>query len=332
MTLQACSSASSPAASTAGTSPSATVPAVSTPSIAPPSESGSSSPNTTSASPTQTSATSEEMTPSSSAAPMTEVIDFPNQLENIAGVQFSDSTTVDNTYFPLKPGMQYTYSGTADQDGVPTPHTFILTVSDMVKTVNGVRNVVVWDQDLSDGVLHEAELAFFAQADDGNLWHFGQYPEVYEDGEIVATATWIAGIDGAAPGINIKATPNLGGPSYSQGWSPTVPWTDRARVGQVGLETCVPTGCYKNVIVTEEFSREEPNALQLKFYAPKVGNIRVDFSGADQTKETLELASAVELDAAGLAKVRQAVLDLEKSGFEQSPDVYGKTEPMHPLG
>jgi hypothetical protein len=263
---------------------------------------------------------------------MTEVIDYPNQLESTSGVKFSDSTVVDNTYFPLNPGMQYTYTGSTEEAGQRTPHTFILTVSDMVKTVNGVRNVVVWDQDLSDGVLQEAELAFFAQGDDGNLWHFGQYPDVYEDGEIVESATWIAGTDGAAAGINIKATPNLGGPSYSQGWSPTVPWTDRARVGQVGLQTCVPTGCYKNVIVTEEFSREEPNALQLKFYAPNVGNIRVDFSGADQTREVLELASIVELDAAGLAKVRQAVLDLEKSAFKQSPNVYGKTQPMQPRG
>jgi hypothetical protein len=261
------------------------------------------------------------------AAPLTETIDWPNQLENFEAARFSDPLTVDNRWFPLKPGMQYVYEGSTEDAEGRMAHRFVLTVTDLTKEVMGVPSVVVWDQDFSDGTLVESEIALFAQADDGNIWHFGQYPEVYENGEIVETPTWIAGTDDARPGITIKATPELGGPSYSQGWSPNVPWTDRARVAQVGVQDCVPHGCYVDGIVTEEFSREEPGAVQLKYYATGIGNTRVSFSGTDETKETLELMSVTQLDAAALTAARDAVLALEKRAYAQSPDVYGTTPP-----
>lgn len=267
-------------------------------------------------------------TPFASAAPLAEKIDFANQLENFDPAQFSNPTKIDNPWFPLVPGTQFVYDGfTESTPGQRVAHRFVLTVSDMTKVVNGVRAVVVWDQDLQAGELVEAELAFFIQNNDGNIWHLGQYPEVYENGKFVETSVWIAGIDGARPGITIKKVPQLGGPTYSQGWSPTVPWTDRARVAQVGVRDCVPAGCYENVIVTEEFSREEPNAFQRKYYAPGVGNIRVDFTGQDATRETLELVSVTKLSPEALADARAKVLELEKNGYARSKDVYGQTAP-----
>lgn len=283
--------------------------------------------------PAPTSATpSTGATPYASAAPFAETIDWPNQLEDIGTASFSDPTTIDNTWFPLTPGTQFVYEGFSEEAGTRTAHRFVLTVTDLTKTIMGVPTVVVWDQDFSDGELVEAEIALFAQADDGNVWHFGQYPEVYEQGEVVESPAWVADIAGARPGITIKEEPVLGGPSYSQGWSPVVPWTDRARVGQVGVQDCVPHGCYQDMIVTEEFSREEPNAFQLKFYAPGVGNTRVDFTGTDATREQLELVSVTPLDAAGLTGARTAVLELERSAGTHSRAVWALTPPAQPRG
>lgn len=322
LTLAACSTASDPVSS------SATTPATSaaTSSVAAATPTSPAAGSSAAAASSESAEPSGDLTPFASAPSMTEDVDYPNQLEDFAAATFSDPLTIDNTWFPLVPGMQYTLEGTTGEaDGTTTPHRFVLTVTDMTKVINGVTTAVVWDQDFEDDVLVEAELAFFAQADSGDIWHFGQYPEVYTDGAFDHHATWIAGVDGAQAGITIKATPVLGGPSYSQGWSPTVPWTDRARVGQVGVEDCVPVGCFTNVIVTEEFSREEPDALQLKYYAPGVGNTRVDFTGADQTREELELVDITELDPAGLDAARAAVVELEKSGYERSPDEFGTT-------
>ena len=48
-----------------------------------------------------------------------------------------------------------------------------------------------------------------------------------------------------------------------------------ARVEKTGQKNCVPTGCYDDVVVTDETNPDEPNdGFQLKYYAPGVGNIR----------------------------------------------------------
>ena len=56
---------------------------------------------------------------------------------------------------------------------------------------------------------------------------------------------------------------------------------------KLGQETCVAAGCYKDVLVTDEFALDEPEARQLKYYAPGVGNVRVDWMERDEEKEVL---------------------------------------------
>ena len=69
----------------------------------------------------------------------------------------------------------------------------VFTVSDMVKEVNGVQAVVIWDRDYTEGELVEEEIAFFAQDHDGNVWHLGQYPEEFENGKLHKSPGWVAG-------------------------------------------------------------------------------------------------------------------------------------------
>jgi hypothetical protein len=253
--------------------------------------------------------------------------DIFDDLEDFDPNNFSNSTRIDNEYFPLKPGMQLTFEGVTIEDGEEIHHQVIWTVTDLTKVIDGVRTVVVWDQDYSAGELVETELALFAQDDDGNVWHLGQYPEAYEEGKLVEAPAWIHGIEGARAGISMHAELELGGPSYSQGWGPAVSWTDRAQVAEMNQKVCVPFDCYENVLVTEEFSREELDSFQLKYYAPGVGNIRVGWKGNDKSQETLELVEFVQLSPNELAEVRASALELEKSAYEISKDVYGKTPP-----
>ena len=88
--------------------------------------------------------------------------------------------------------------------------------------------MVILERDFTRDTLEESELAMFAQADDKTIWHLGQYPEVYEDGEIVETPAWVHGVKGAQAGITIREGDEVGDPSYSQGWGPEVGWSDRA--------------------------------------------------------------------------------------------------------
>jgi len=252
----------------------------------------------------------------------------PKAYEDFNPGTFSRPTVIDNPWFPLRPGMRFTYEGFTEEGGKRLPHRVVFTVTDLTKVVGGVRAVAAYDLDYSAGKLEEQEIVFFAQDDEGTVWHLGQYPEVYEDGKFVEAPAWVHGLQGARAGIMMKAQPRLGTPSYSQGLALAVNWTDRGVVYQVGQKTCVPVDCYEDVLVIDETSREEPNAHQLKYYARGVGLVRVGWRGeGEKTKETLELVKVEQLGPQALAEVRAAVLNLEKRAYRISKNVYARTPP-----
>ena len=255
------------------------------------------------------------------------------EYEDFDAGNFSNPTNIDNEWMPLKPGMRLVYAGTTLTDeGDPVPHRVVINVTDLTKVIGGVRSLVSWDLDYSSGVLVEAELAFFAQDNDGNVWRLGEHPEEYENGKMVGNPTWIHGIKGSVAGISMKADPKLGTPSYSQGWAPDVEFTDRGQVHKMGVETCVPMGCYEDALVIAEGSKAEPDAQQLKYFARGVGNVRVGWMGeGEKTQEVLRLVDLMQLGADGLAKMREEALALEKHAYEVNKEVYGQTMPLEPL-
>ncbi|MHB0987156.1 MAG: hypothetical protein ACYC3P_00660 [Bellilinea sp.] len=253
-----------------------------------------------------------------------------DQYEPFDATQFSQPTQIDNEWFPLIPGTQLTFEGFTSSQGEQIPHQVIFTVTDLVKEIGGINTVVAWERDFSDSQLVEAELVFFAQADDGTVWSLGQYPEEYEDGKIIDNPVWIHGIEDARAGISMQGDPQVGSESYSQGWGPAVEYTDRGQVSQDGQQVCVPFDCYEDVLVIDETSLSEPDAHQLKYYAMGVGNIRVSWTGDDQTQETLELTDFTQLGPEAMAEVQAEALKLEASAYANSEDVYGKTKPATP--
>ncbi|MCB0560684.1 MAG: hypothetical protein H6573_12085 [Lewinellaceae bacterium] len=251
--------------------------------------------------------------------------------ENFDPAKFDkNSIHITNEWMPLKPGMRYVYAGTtlSDEDE-PLAHRVIINVTDLTKEINGVNCVVSWDLDYSGGELVEAELAFFAQDKEGNVWRMGEYPEEYEDGEFAEAPHWIAGIQDAIAGISMLANPWAGTPSYSQGWGPKVGFTDRGQVDEMGLSTCVPMGCYDNVMVIKETSEEEPGIFQLKYWARGVGNVQVGFKGDDPSAELLELVDVIQLKGDNLLEMREQALALEKAAYERKVNkkVYALTKP-----
>jgi hypothetical protein len=255
------------------------------------------------------------------------------KFEDFNPASFSaNSATIDNAWMPLKPGTRFTYNGTSvEDDGALVPHRIVINVTDLTKVIGGVRSVVTWDLDYSDGELAEAEVAFFAQDNDGNVWRMGEYPEEYEGGKVIAAPAWIHGFEEARAGIEMKAKPQPKTPSYSQGWGPAVGWTDRGQVDQVGQKTKVPAGSYEDVLVIAETSASEPDAIQLKYFARGVGNVRVGWRGdGEKTKEMLELTKVETLDAKGLAEIRAGALKMEKAAYQRSKNVYARTSPAEP--
>ena len=273
---------------------------------------------------------SEAATPQPTAAPTPASTQEPRPVESLTEeidlANFSASATITNPWFPLTPGTRWTWEGSATIDGERLSRRVVFTVTDLTKVINGVRAVVGYDLDYNDDVLAEADIALWAQDDDGVVWYLGEYPEVYEDGEIAETPVWIHGIEEAKAGIYMKPEPQPFAPSYSEGWGPAVGWNDRARVFELGSMTCVPFLCYEDVLVIDEFSRDEPDAHQLKYYARGVGNVRVGWAGArEEEQEVLELVKVEQLSPEAMTEVRNAVLAQDARGYETSPAVYGLT-------
>jgi hypothetical protein len=250
-----------------------------------------------------------------------------NKFAGFDPANFDNPTTINNGYFPLIPGTQFVYEGsTIDEEGSEIPHEIVFTVTDLTKEIGGVPTVVILDNDFSDGELEESELTFFAQDNDGNFWHLGQYSETYEgEGEefIGGRAFLVGHLEGVRAGIMMLAEPTLGTPSYFQGFAPPpFNFTDRGEVFKVGQKISVPYGDFEDVLVIKETDQEEPDAFQLKYYAPGVGNVRIGFGGADPQQETLELVDVEELSPKALAEVRDEALALETR-----TNVYGSTPP-----
>jgi hypothetical protein len=254
------------------------------------------------------------------------------KLEKLDTTRFSRSTEISNKWLPMKPGTRFVYDGTTvEDDGKVVPHQIVINITDLVKTIAGVRTLVSYDLDYTEGELSEAELAFYAQDDEGNIWRFGEYPEEYDGKKFVKAPAWIHGIQDARAGIMMKAQPRLGTPSYSQGYGPAVNWTDRGQVHAMGQDVTAGAKRYTDVLVIKETSIDEEaiDAAQLKYYAAGIGNIKVGWMGTgEKTKEVLDLSKVEQLDAQELAAVRAKAFALEKSGYRRSKNVYGRTAPM----
>ena len=255
-----------------------------------------------------------------------------DRLPVFSEAHFSHSTTIDNPFLPLVPGHQLVFVGTANRGQGQGTHRVVFTVTDMVKEVDGIETVVVWDRDFQDGALAEAELSLWAQDDAGNVWNLGEYPEEWEDGALAgAPSTWLTGRQQAIAGIHMLADPVPGGPTYVQGRAPRIDFFDKAKVVKEDQRTCGPTGCYKGVLVTNEWAPlDQPeDGHQLKFSAPGVGVVRIEpLGGVEQ--ETLVLTKDNTLTDAERAEARAKVVTLDTRAYTLAKAIWQGTPPAHP--
>jgi hypothetical protein len=242
--------------------------------------------------------------------------------QHLQSGDFPARPKVNNRFFPLTPGTEFTLRGTVG--GVA--HTVVTTVTDLTKVIDGVRTVVVLDRDLNGNELGEAELALFAQDWDGTVWALGEYPEEYENGQFTgAPNTWISGLARAKAGIAMLGRPKLSSPAYLQGLAPKIDFKDCGKVLKTGQRVCVPVDCYRDVLVIDEWAPLDPEGgHHQKFHAPGVGIVRIDATG-DVNPEVLDLVKYRHLCPGALSKARAQALALDNHGYEVSPDVYGRT-------
>jgi hypothetical protein len=179
-------------------------------------------------------------------------------------------STVDNPYFPLKPGRTLRYTGTKDGH----PSSVATEVTRETKVILGVRCTVVHDTLSVDGAPHERTIDWYAQDKNGTVWYFGEESLDLVNGTWVRSGgSWQAGVDGATAGIIMEAHPRRGDiyrQEYYAGHA-----EDVARVLGRQSTVTVPYGYFDDVLKTRDWTTLDPRSVEHKYYAPGIGETRV---------------------------------------------------------
>jgi len=173
------------------------------------------------------------------------------------------TTTIDNPFLPWVPGTIFVYESSEGE-------VVTVTVLEETAEIGGVETVIVHDAATIGGVLVEDTYDYYAQDLQGNVWYFGEDTVEYEEGRIVSVeGAWRTGVDGAKPGIVMKANPMVGD-VYRQEFA-LGEAEDDAEVVSLNATATVPAGTFNGCIKTDDQSALEPDIDESKFYASGVG-------------------------------------------------------------
>jgi len=185
--------------------------------------------------------------------------------------------TINNPLYPLIPGTTFIYVGILEG----AVESNVVAVTPNTKVILGVTCVEVRDTVYVDGVLTEDTLDWFAQDKDGNVWYFGENTHERVGNEITTIeGSFKSGVDGALPGIIMKASPAVGD-FYRQEFD-LANAEDLAEIVSLTNTVTVPYGTFTNCLKTLETTPLEPDARENKYYASGVGPIlTIDLVGGE---------------------------------------------------
>ncbi|HEX8842445.1 MAG TPA: hypothetical protein VF757_09110 [Sphingomicrobium sp.] len=218
-----------------------------------------------------------------------------------SAANFPATPSITNTYFPLVPGTTYTFKADT-KDGCEVD---LFVVTHDTRVIDGVTTEVIHDS-IFDGdtcttdpsALTEDTFDHFAQDNSGNVWYFGEDTFDCEGANscVPGEGGWIAGVNGAVPGIAFLANPRSGD-TYRQEFSPGVA-EDQATVTATGVTAKLRRddalqNSFSNCIVTKEFTVLEKGSIGSKTYCPGVGVVLdIDHHGPILRSELVSISNS----------------------------------------
>jgi len=143
-----------------------------------------------------------------------------------------------------------------------------------------------------DGRVLEVARDFFAQADDGSVWYFGEDVENYVDGVLDNTdGTWLAGKDGP-PGMIAPADPQVGDVYRPENIPGFV--FEEVTVRSITETVDGPQGPISGAMLVEELLMD--GVVEDKIFAPVYGEFMAQVVSED---ELVTVSIGVPLDAVG---------------------------------
>ena len=184
-----------------------------------------------------------------------------------------------NAYFSLEPGYQLHLYGEDDGEQVELFITVLRQTYDVLIEIDGevqrVRTRVIQEREFIDCELYEISHNYYALCRETNdIYYFGEAVCFFEDDVCIGDdGSWLAGQNGAMPGIIMPGTFLLGS-RYYQEVAPGVA-LDLAEHIDMGLTMTVPAGILEDcVLIAEGSGLEDPGAEGEKYYAKDIGLIK----------------------------------------------------------
>jgi hypothetical protein len=202
---------------------------------------------------------------------------------------FSNPTSVTNPLFPIGRLASVVLNGRVDGKAFRT-ETTLLPDTRIVEWSPGqcVRTLVSQYVAYLDGRIQEVALDFYAQADDGSVWYFGEDVYNYEKGAVADTSgTWLAGKEGPAAMI-MPANPRIGDVHRPENIAGLV-WEEVA-VKTIAKTVDGPRGSVPGAIVGREL--HDDGSFSDKVFAPGYGEFYTAHEG-----DVEALALAVPTDS-----------------------------------
>lgn len=203
---------------------------------------------------------------------------------DIVAPTFTNPTGITNPLFPISKLHSAILSGTVDDQAFHT-ETTLLPETRIIEWTEGQEVETLVSQYVAylDGRIEEVALDYYAQADDGSVWYFGEDVFNYEEGFIADTdGTWIAGKEGP-PAMIMPADPKRGA-VYRPENAPGLVF-EEVTVKTVDKRVAGPFGSVDGAIVAGELHQD--GSREDKTFAPGYGEF---FTGSGGDVEAMALA------------------------------------------
>jgi hypothetical protein len=198
---------------------------------------------------------------------------------------FTNPLAITNSYAPFQTGGMKVFSGKKDRKKSVIVDTYLAETRAFTFNAATVVCHVLEEKEFLGGILEEVSHNFFAQADDGSVYYFGEVVDVYdENGQIVNhEGSWLVGgatlpsdpadtANATKPGLFMPASPAIGDKFKPEDLAPVVDET--GEVLKTGLKVKTQAGTFSNAIEIEETSTLDPGVAEWKWYVPGVGVVK----------------------------------------------------------
>ncbi|HEU5011024.1 MAG TPA: hypothetical protein VFT66_00680 [Roseiflexaceae bacterium] len=191
---------------------------------------------------------------------------------------FSKPLEITNPYYPIAPISQTISIGTEDGKSARVEVTLLPDAKTISWAGGNTQVRTAQFVAYSEDQLVEIAYDYFAQADNGDVYYFGEEVANYEDGQVKDhEGTWMAGKDGAPPALIMPAHPQIGMVFNPENLPGVVYETDE--ILSMSEKTTTPKGPISDGMLVKETMMD--NSIEHKLYASGFGIVE-DRSSDDE--------------------------------------------------